>query len=343
MKTCKTKSGCNSGWATAQILKSSLAPVVAKELHSINSESLDEANNAIKAAFKKLDNSILDAAKAALQTGKPCDSAVMAAIAPAVAGSCALLSIFEPESGNLRVACVGDSRAVLGRKLGDSTGNFEAKALSVDQTGENADEICRIEAEHPNENDLFSGGRLLGIMVTRAFGDYRWKWDADLAEKAYRDFFGLPANPAVCNPPYLTAEPEITCTTVSANDFLIMASDGFWEHMTSENAVVCVSEWLKKKKSQQQSTDNGADERQGANCTSSQNFSDLELHFQDDLRTWKCLPKHFVVEDMDNAAVHLLKNVLGGTRRNLFVATTMMHQPIAKAVHDDITVQVLFF
>lgn len=318
---------------------------MAKELRHLQNDSSQEVNDAIVAGFKKLDDSILDIARTAVTTASPCDSKAMSAIAPAVSGSCALLSIFEAESSTIRVACVGDSRAVLGKHVCGEAGElFEMKPLSVDQTGENKDEISRVEMEHPGENELFQDGRLLGIMVTRAFGDHRWKWDEDLVDKAYREFFGLPATGGVSNPPYLTAEPAITTTTVSARDFAILASDGLWEHMTSENAVLCVAEWIKKKQQQRM---NVAGENHSQSHTSqfqdSSIIRDFELDFDDDIRTWKCLPEHFVVEDMDNAAVHLLKNALGGKRRNLFVATTMMHQPLAKAVHDDITVQVLFF
>ena len=73
----------------------------------------------------------------------------------------------------LKVACTGDSRAVLGRR-NKRSGLWEAVALSEDQTGYNENERRRLQREHPNEPDMIKGGRILGLAVTRAFGDARW-------------------------------------------------------------------------------------------------------------------------------------------------------------------------
>ena len=61
----------------------------------------------------------------------------------------------------LRVACVGDSRAVLGRK--GASGDWEAIALSLDQNGYNSDESSRLRLKHPNEPEMLKDGRLLGL------------------------------------------------------------------------------------------------------------------------------------------------------------------------------------
>lgn len=57
---------------------------------------------------------------------------------------------------------------------------------------------------------------------------------------------------------------------------------------------------------------------------------------------WKSSPKHFVNED-DHAAVHLVKNALGGKRRDLFTGLMSLHAPFSRNVRDDITVHVIFF
>ncbi|KAJ4152731.1 hypothetical protein LMH87_009254 [Akanthomyces muscarius] len=121
---------------------------------------------AVKWAFIKLDNTILDAGQAALLDADPCDATAMSVLAPAIAGSCVVLSIFDPETKTLRVASVGDSRAVLASHNRDmATGErnsnssaYEPGALSEDQNAENKDEVSRIKAAHPGERgeELFN-------------------------------------------------------------------------------------------------------------------------------------------------------------------------------------------
>ena len=83
------------------------------------------------------------------------------------------MGLYEHKGSTLKVACTGDSRAILGRQ--NAAGIWEAMVLSVDQTGHNKDEVARLRSEHPNEPDMIKDGRLLGLAVTRAFGDGIWK------------------------------------------------------------------------------------------------------------------------------------------------------------------------
>lgn len=62
--------------------------------------------------------------------------------------------------------------------------------MSVDQTGSNADEVARINVEHPGEDGIAKDGRILGMMVSRAFGDGRWKWSLELQQDLSRKFKG---------------------------------------------------------------------------------------------------------------------------------------------------------
>lgn len=57
---------------------------------------------------------------------------------------------------------------------------------------------------------------------------------------------------------------------------------------------------------------------------------------------WKTSPKYFVNED-EHAAVHLVKNALGGKRRDLFEGVMSIQTPYSRKVRDDITVHVIFF
>jgi hypothetical protein len=91
-----------------------------------------------------LDDSII---KTAPGTSKSADSFQdkIKKMAPAYAGSCALLSLYDPITSPLHVACTGDSRAVLGQKGSD--GKWAEIPLSVDQTGSNEEETTRISKD----------------------------------------------------------------------------------------------------------------------------------------------------------------------------------------------------
>ncbi|KAL8806537.1 MAG: hypothetical protein Q9182_001320 [Xanthomendoza sp. 2 TL-2023] len=207
--------------------------------------SVDETVQAITHAFLRLDKDILELATQAITGSKPFHAS-MQDLALADSGCCALLAMWDTTSGYLHVANVGNSRAVLGRR--NVRGTWEARPLSTDQTGCSEDEVARLRSEHPDEPDMIKDGRLLGSALTRAFGDLRWKLSAHLQSIAQTRFFGHPLLPFFLSPPYLTAEPQITTTKIDPrdNDFLILASDGFWDHISSDQAVQLVGRWLTK-------------------------------------------------------------------------------------------------
>ncbi|KAL8873115.1 MAG: hypothetical protein Q9174_001362 [Haloplaca sp. 1 TL-2023] len=278
-----------------------------------------EIDRAIRDAFLRLDNDILKAASEAITGSIPLQRA-MHAIEIAESGSCALLAMYDVTSQLLRVACVGDSRAVLGRRK--MKGGWDTIPLSVDQTGHNEQEVARLQVEHPGEADMVKNGRLLGLAVTRAFGDLRWKLSHELQSLARHRFFGLPFLPSLMTPPYLTAEPVITTTKINPenNDFLILASDGFWDNLTSEQAVELVGHWLAK--------NNPEHIPKGV-----QFFIDLEsdegarffpVNPTDRVAKGKVYTnmkygdeKNWVVVD-ENAASHLARNAMGGGDEDLF-------------------------
>jgi pyruvate dehydrogenase phosphatase len=299
---------------------------------------------AIKKAFRTVDQDVLNEAAQRVVSGEGDLAHTVAMIAPAVAGSCALLALFDPARGVLRVANTGDSRAVLGR-WDEGEGRYVAKAMSVDQTGFNEEEVERLGREHPDEEGVVDPktGRVLGIAVSRAFGDARWKWSDEMTRTVYEKFWGPAPRPngVVKTPPYLTAEPEVMEAKVETGehpDFLIMATDGLWDNISSEDAVTCVQQWLDKynptgffdNKSVVSSMDSikgpkfnrkGKPQNQQAykpDFTSDPN-EDEETYWNETEKSmkWKVSPKHFVVED-ENCGMHLVKNALGGKRRNLF-------------------------
>lgn len=310
-------------------MREALVPYVSHALSQLAPGASDETvDSAIKKAFVQLDDRISNNAINAVNGGFEAGSAhVISAMAPAVAGSCALLSMYDPRTSILRTAVAGDSRAVHGRWSPEKA-QYEADALSVDQTGFNQLEVDRIDKEHPGEKDQIlnpDSGRLMGMAVTRAFGDHRWKWPKELIRSAQNDFYGSRPRPNTNTPPYMSACPEVTTRKVQTEDFAILASDGLWDTMSNEDAVACVSRWLAAKRAgrpeivKETKLAGGLDEG------------------------WQATPEHFAIEDLDSAAVCLVKNALGGSRRGIFLGALTTYSPMSRNVRDDMTVQVIFF
>lgn len=266
-------------------------------------------------------------------------------LAPALSGSCALLSFYDSSSKLLRVACTGDSRAVLGRR--GPNGKWTATALSEDQTGGTPSEMARLRAEHPGEEYVVRNGRILGgLEPSRAFGDSIYKWSKEVQEMMKRNFFGRSPPALLKSPPYVTAEPIITTTKMEPErgDFVVMATDGLWEMLTNEEVVGLVGQWLEA----QPKTSAGI----GIN---GQSNSWIKGWLQS---PGKSLPiektagaegliegqrkpirqaqwnldeneNRFVVEDK-NAATHLVRNALGGKNRDMVCALLTLPSPYAR-------------
>ncbi|CAK7238075.1 hypothetical protein SEUCBS140593_010304 [Sporothrix eucalyptigena] len=196
---------------------------------------------------------------------------------PAFAGSCALLALYDADTGRLHVACTGDSRAVIGRQA--SGGAWETLPPTIDQTGYNADEVARLQKEHPGEETM-----------------------TDIKRRFYSP---PPLTPRydVRTPPYLTAEPVVTTVRVEPGQpcVLILATDGLWDHMKSSQAVDLVGNWLEPS-SVEVDADTEEDVPDGPF-----DFG----HFWKGV-SYKFQPERTVVKD-ENAAVHLIRNSLVAT------------------------------
>jgi pyruvate dehydrogenase phosphatase len=133
----------------------------------------------------------------------------------------------------------------------------------------------------------------------------------------------------------LTAEPEVTETRVREGDFLILASDGFWDYFSSEDAVTCVGEWVKVTGEKMVKVQEGP----------GPGFRKSTTYVRDEGKgyvDWKATSEHFVVEDA-NIATHLVRNALGGSRRELFCGIMSAQPPLSRIARDNITVTVVFF
>ncbi|XP_014551896.1 hypothetical protein COCVIDRAFT_111675 [Bipolaris victoriae FI3] len=382
----------HAGRHTAFYLQWSLIPMVSSALCALpRTASSPEIENTIKNAFLSADRSIMDRAKTAANWYPAANAAAIAALTPAFSGSCALLAAFDASTSTLRVACTGDSRAVLGR-WDPSTSSYTAIPLSVDQTGFNAAEVERLTREHPDEPSIIDPktGRLMGIAVTRAFGDHRWKWDNDLIKACQHKFWGTAPRPGSKTPPYMTAEPEVTetqivrcepddykssspATTKGKSDFLILASNGLWDRISSDHAVECVQRYLEARARGKGSV--ASDPHLKANPPNFSSISTLSAQnpfspfhpttgaMQQQQQSsgggslepgvtcdpeqgqdvdWKATPEYFAIED-ENAAVCLARNAMGGTRRALFLGILAGPEPLSRNAVDDTTIMVVFF
>ena len=313
------------------------------------SEAIDAA---IKKGFVRLDHEICHESVQKASQMKSKRNAVEL-LAPAFSGSCALLSFYDSRTNLLRVACAGDSRAVLGRR--GQNGKWTATPLSEDQTGGTPSEDARLRQEHPGEDYVTLKGRILGqLEPSRAFGDAIYKWSRDTAMHVKSSFFGKTPSNLLKTPPYVTAEPIVTTTKIepSNGDFLVMATDGLWECLTNEEVIGLVGQWL----DHQQKGGNS----KGFSSWFSSPKSDLpvENHVSDGRYAnggdgqrapirqdqWHIEggDKRFTVEDK-NAATHLIRNALGGKDSDMVCALLSLPSPYSRRYRDDLTVQVIFF
>ena len=121
---------------------------------------------------------------------------------------------------NAYCANAGDSRAVFSRKGG------VAEDMSNDHKPMNEEERKRIM----NAGGFVSEGRVNGsLALSRALGDFEYKRNKDLSEKEQA----------------VTAFPEIREFELREGDeFMILACDGIWDVMSSQDCVTFVRERL---------------------------------------------------------------------------------------------------
>ncbi|KAK4992406.1 [Pyruvate dehydrogenase [acetyl-transferring]]-phosphatase 1, mitochondrial [Elasticomyces elasticus] len=355
----------HAGWTTSAKLRQVLISFVARELNETyrsaltnpamtfpTAESVDEA---IKKGFVRLDNEIIhDSVSKVMKAQSKRVAAEL--LAPALSGSCALLSFYDSKSKLLRVACTGDSRAVLGRR--GTSGKWTATPLSVDQTGGNAEEDARLRREHPGEKYVTMNGRILGgLEPSRAFGDAVYKWSKETQDKVNSSYFGRTPSKYLKTPPYVTAEPVVTTTKVmpEKGDFVVMATDGLWEMLTNEEVVGLVGQWLDTQSKHPGSAPGG--QNSWLKSWFSTQKAALPIEHSDTgpdaggqrapirQQQWGVTASsddRFVVEDK-NAATHLVRNALGGKDQDMISALLTLPSPYSRRYRDDLTVEVIFF
>lgn len=327
------------GWQTSALLTKQLLPYVQRALGEIKPQggvvSDAQIHEAIARAFEELDDALVKTAKDTIDSDLPYPEKIRR-LQPAYAGACALLTLYDPNTGSLHVASTGDCRAVLGRKA--AGGKWEATALTKDQTGADEDEIARIKALFPDEPNVCQKGRVWGMQPSRTFGDGSWKWDKDLRQRLRTEYNAckLPSDTWYKDyktGPYLTASPVVTTTKIPHDGspaFLVLATDGLWDMMGNQNAVDLVSRW-----SEMQRTPKQTEQQSPAPSPSSEpvKFGRSGCWYSDSRAT---------VQD-SNAAVHLIRNGLGGSHEEMIRGAMSFQSNRSRDIRDDVTVQVVFF
>ncbi|XP_010267931.1 PREDICTED: probable protein phosphatase 2C 42 [Nelumbo nucifera] len=154
----------------------------------------------------------------------------------ATVGACCLVGVICQRT--LYVANLGDSRVVLGKKVGN-TGGVAAIQLSTEHNANLEAVRQELRDSHPNDPQIVvlkhGVWRVKGIIqVSRSIGDVYMK-HAQYNREPINAKFRL-SEPM--NMPILTANPSIISHPLQPNDsFLIFASDGLWEHLSNERAV----------------------------------------------------------------------------------------------------------
>ncbi|KAI0884536.1 protein serine/threonine phosphatase 2C [Annulohypoxylon maeteangense] len=350
----------HAGWTTSAKLRQTLISFVARELNTTYKAagtlgtvpSPEAIDTAIKLGFTRLDHEIVhESVEKVLKSNSKRVAAEL--LGPALSGSCALLSFYDTSTKTLRVACTGDSRAVLGRR--SSSGKWSATPLSEDQTGRNPNEETRMRKAHPGEDRVIYNGRVLGgLEPTRAFGDASYKWSKEISDRLRASFFGRSSSPYLKTPPYVTAEPVVTTTNIQPEkgDFLVMATDGLWEMLTNEEVVGLVGKWIESQATSPSSNSQlssvwaklfgpGQDLPVEAGGSAGPDGQKTPIR----LRQWGISPdekERFVVKDK-NVATHLIRNALGGKNEEQVCALLTLVSPFSRRYRDDLTVQVIFF
>jgi len=176
------------------------------------------------------------------------------------AGTCAVVAYIDKSECVMHVANLGDSRAVLGKTSNLMPGIIDAIEVTVDHSVKTDSERHRIREEHRGDAQV----------VTERWDDYEYVWllkgrarfsrsigdvifkDAKSAEfynsridnhEAHRRMIPLPQKAH----PYVSNRPEITSRKIVQGDqFLVVACDGLWDELSSDQVVRVVQCLLAK-------------------------------------------------------------------------------------------------
>ncbi|PPS10585.1 hypothetical protein GOBAR_AA10033 [Gossypium barbadense] len=154
----------------------------------------------------------------------------------AAVGSCCLVGVVC--NGTLYIANLGDSRAVLGRRV-KATGEVLAIQLSSEHNVGIESVRQEMHSLHPDDSHIVvlkhNVWRVKGlIQISRSIGDVYLKKPEFNREPLYQRF----RLRETFRKPILSSEPSISMHELQPYDqFIIFASDGLWEHLSNQDAV----------------------------------------------------------------------------------------------------------
>lgn len=293
---------------------------------------------------------------------------------PALSGSCALLAFLDAGRDKLHVAVTGDSRAVMGTwEPGPDGGRWRAEALSADQTGKSLSEVERIRSLHPasEAETVIARGRVLGSLEpSRAFGDARYKWPVGMQEKLAEAFHpgsirGRPRN--YLTPPYVTAVPEVVTVNLKegiaspsaltaspatglstlatflpgpssaspappqATRFLVLATDGLYDRLNNDEVVALVGAHLSGVRGNQ-----GRAKILKRVSTNASLAGAGEVAHAPRQEPTRGEGDAFSFED-GNLSTHLIRNALGGAKREQVSVLLSIPSPLSRRYRDDVS------
>ena len=148
-----------------------------------------------------------------------------------------------------------------------------------------------------------------------------------MQRKLWAKYLGHPPSLAEdLQPPPLktpTAEPQITrFEGMKKGDFAVLASDGLWDSLSSEEVVGLVGKWVEEKRTK-------------AKLGEAYNSSELPVVFPDDYKDTTTIhkfwgkEKRFISDEKDeaNVARHLLRNAMGGADKEFSDAVYRIEGP----------------
>ncbi|KZV69867.1 protein serine/threonine phosphatase 2C [Peniophora sp. CONT] len=331
----------------------------------------DATARAVQKAFTDLDYEIISAPLKLLVTNVDQNSlrkglipdlsqnpASLPVMQPAMSGSCAIMAILDPASQDLHVACTGDARAVAGywEETANGSGRWRVEVMSEDQTGRNPNELKRIQSEHPpsEADDVVRRGRILGgLEPSRAFGDARYKWPVPVQEALNKAFLvgnniqmRTPSQ-LLKTPPYVIATPvvthrKMTLSTADGADptkslksslkFVVLATDGLWDELSSKDVVSLVGGHLSGLKGTL-SHDELA--RRVPTTEGSMGVQGKEDRGSDKSGSWAFVD--------DNISSHLIRNAFGGGDESALRRKLSIPAPLSRRYRDDVTVTVVYW
>ncbi|XP_076899087.1 putative protein phosphatase 2C 60 [Bidens hawaiensis] len=154
----------------------------------------------------------------------------------AAVGSCCLVGVVC--GGNLYIANLGDSRAVLGRHV-KATGEVLAIQLSEEHNACIESVRQELHSNHPDDSQIVvlkhNVWRVKGlIQISRSIGDVYLKKSEFNKAPLYAKFRLRES----FKKPILSSDPSVSVHELQPHDqFIIFASDGLWEHLTNQEAV----------------------------------------------------------------------------------------------------------